>query len=270
VDINFYKLQVLKNDFILCDLRNKASINESFFSSAAVSICDRRSGVGGSGIIYILSADTDSTVMQTYSSDGSLYEFVYDSSLIASRYIFDMISVSGKTIKIINNNIPVTAQIIDSMNFRISAGNPLFNDKITENLIVDNYTYNYTQINLQKKNGIIFFPENKSADELKELGRKLLKSSTHDKSFPVYIFPAARNSITAKTVKNYRHPDNSLICCIASVAASLNGYDNELLVMLHKSAAYVEWDRINNEVYISAKPEYSFTGSYYFDEKNSR
>ena len=36
--------------------------------------------------------------------------------------------------------------------------------------------------------------------------------------------------------------------------------------MIQNNAAYVEWDREDNQVYVTSKPEYIFTGNYYFDE----
>ncbi len=269
MEINFYKLHVLKNDFILSDFRNNNMRDDSLLSQAAVKICDRHTGVGGSGIIYLLSSENDTIGIKSYASDGSLYESILDPCMIASRYIFDTISESSKIIKIVHNAIPVTVQILDSMNFRIAAGSPLFNDAITDNLIIDNFTYNYTDIKLVK-NGILFFPENKSAEELKDLYRKLIKSPSFSGKIPVFVFPTSRNSVTVKTWIQSKHTDNTLVCCMAAVASALNGYENDILVMFHKNAAYVEWDRTNNEVYVSAKPEYIFTGSFYFeDEKNN-
>ncbi|MDX9800688.1 MAG: hypothetical protein RBT69_05050 [Spirochaetia bacterium] len=265
MDINFYKIHVLKNDFILSDSRKTNLINNSLLSKTAVSICDRHTGVGAKGIIYIISADLDEIVIKTYSPDGRLYSSVLDSTLIATRYIFDTISINTKIIKIVNNDIPLSVQIIDSTSFRISVGAPSFNTNLTENLVIGNYTYTYTKIDLGR-NSLVFFPENKSNRELKELSSNIIKSSAYSDSLPVFVFPAARNSINVRHWLQTKRLDNLLVCSIASVAASLNGYDNENLVMLQNNAAYVEWDRENNQVYVTSSPEYIFTGSYYFEE----
>lgn len=270
MNIDFFKLHVLKNDFLLCDLRNNKYplLNgERMLSAAALAICDRRTGVGASGIIYLMqSGENEPVTVKTYASDGLLYENLIDSCMISSRYIFDTTSINGKIIRIINNSINFSMQILDSMNFRISTGKPLYDDSVSENLVIDDYSYNFTKVRLQK-NGIVFFPVNKNSDELKELSRKLLRSSAYADTVPIFCFTSSRSSINIKTWGQTRHPDNTLMCCLASVASSLNGYDNEILVTFHKNISYVEWDRANNEVYASAKPEYVFTGSYYFDEK---
>ena len=92
MDINFYKIHLLKNDFILSDLRNIDLFNSSLLSKAAVNICDRHTGVGSKGIIFITSSDQEKIVIKTYSPDGRLYSSLNDSTLIATRFIFDTIS----------------------------------------------------------------------------------------------------------------------------------------------------------------------------------
>ncbi len=265
MDINFYKIHLLKNDFILSDIRNINLFNNSLLSKAAVNICDRHTGVGSKGIIFVISADREKIVIKTYSPDGKLYSCLTDSTLIATRFIFDTISINSKVIKIINNDIALSVQIIDSTNFRISVGEPSFNTGIIENLVIDNHTYTYTKIDLIK-HALVFFPENKPAKELKELSARIIKSPAYSDSLPVFVFPSARNSISLRHWIPLRNIDNSLICSIASIAASLNGYENENLVMIQNNAAYVEWDREDNHVYVTSKPEYIFTGNYYFDE----
>lgn len=265
MDINFYKIHLLKNDFILSDLRNIDLFNSSLLSKAAVNICDRHTGVGSKGIIFITSSDQEKIVIKTYSPDGRLYSSLNDSTLIATRFIFDTISINSKVIKIINNDIALSVQIIDSTSFRISVGEPSFNTSIIENIVIDNHTYTYTKIDL-KKHALVFFPENKPAKELKELSARIIKSPAYFDSLPVFVFPTARNSISVRHWIPSRNIDNSLICSIASIAASLNGYENENLVMIQNNAAYVEWDKEDNQVYVTSKPEYIFTGNYYFDE----
>ncbi len=268
MEIKFYKLHLLKNDFILVDFRNIFTklINDSFLSKIAINICNRHIGAGGSGIIFLLLSENNSSIIiRTFSSDGSLYENILDASIIASRYIFDRISVSGKKIKIINNSKETSIQILDSMNFRIFAGSPIFNENFTETIIVDNHSYNFINIIL-KENGVVFFPNNRSYGELKELSHKIKKTAAYSQSMPLFVYIPAPNSINIKKWIKAKYPDNSLTCCIASVAASLNGYGNELLTLYNSSAAYVEWDRKDNQVYISAKPEYIYTGNYYIDD----
>ncbi len=264
MDINFFKLQVLRNDFILTDLRKERSVDTSVLSDIAVKICDRHTGVGANGIIFITDTDDNKASLTSMAPDGSFYDFYVDAGLIASRYIFDTISTNRSEISILNNNNEFSLNAIDSKNFRIMAGNPVFKTEDSESLIYKNYSYRYTRITMGKT-GVVFFPENRPRDFMKSMHNEIIKSESLGFCQPVFVKTLSPDIIQVIAWKNRMNTDNSLTASIASVASTLNGYESSILVKFNTSQAFIEWKQNKNEVFISAEPEYLFTGQYYYE-----
>ena len=264
MNIDFYKVHVLKNDFVVSDFR-KYSGSLKIMSKIAAAMCCRNTGIGANGVIFISDSRGNEITVHTFSKDGKEYENRCDSSICASRFIFDHISFNCKAISIVNNSKSIPVQILDSMNFRISAGTPLCDENSIESIILDNRTYSYTSVEIGVK-GIVFFPGSRGKKELKELTSKLVKSETFFNAVPLFAFPSSRNRVAAKTWYLSRQPDHCLYSAAVSAAAALNGYENDIIVTLDSLPSFCEWDRKENIIYVTASPEYAFYGSYFFDE----
>ena len=265
MEINFLKIHVLRNDFILADLGKDRPEDLSVLSDIAVKICDRHTGAGANGIIFIKKYFNNSTELITFSSDGSFYDFSYDSSIAASRYIYDKVSTDNSDINIINNNKEHTLNAIDSMNFRIKTGEPEIKSGNTENLIYNNFSYRFSRVEMGKT-GIVFFPENKSKEFLKGIHKEIMKSETLYTCQPVFVKPLSPDVINVLAWKNKENRDNSLTVSAAAVASVLNGYENSLLVNFFNTKSFAEWDQIRNEVFITTAPFYVYTGQYFYDD----
>ena len=265
MEINFYKLHILRNDFILADLRQDRHNDVSVLSDIAVKLCDRNRGAGANGIIFLTEYENNCTSLHTFAPDGSYHDFTVDSSIAASRYIFDTISTDSKIINLVNNRKEYTLTAIDSKNFRIKTGSPELESENTENLIFKGFSYRYSRVKIGKT-GVVFFPENKSRDFLKSMHKEILRSESLSLCQPVFVKPVSPDIIQITSWKNKMNTDNSLTISAGAVAAVLNGYENSLLVNFYNSKAFAEWDQLKNEVYITAEPEYVFTGQYFYDE----
>ena len=265
MEISFYKLHILRNDLILADLRKEQPGDVSVLSDIAVKLCDRHTGAGANGTIFITDSDSSRSEIHTFAPDGSYYDFSADSSLAASRYIYDRLSVDNSDIHIINNNKEYTVRAIDSTNFRIKTGTPVIESENAESLIYNNFSYRYTRVRIGKT-GVVFFPDNKSKDFLKNIHNEILKSESLSMSQPIFVKPLSPDIIQIKAWKNRMNTDNALTVSSGAAAAVLNGYENSLLVNFFGTKAFAEWDQINNETFITAEPEYIYTGQYYYDE----
>ena len=266
MEINFYKLHILRNDLLLADLGKDRPEDISVLSDIAVKICDRHTGAGANGIIFIKNHSKNSTEILTFSPDGSFYDYSSDSSIAASRYIYDKVSTDSSDINIINNNKEYNLKAIDSMNFRIKTGNPEIESENTENLILyNNFSYRFSRVKIGKT-GIVFFPENKPREFLKNIHKEIMKSETLSMCQPVFVKPHSPDIISITAWKNRENTDNSLTVSAAAVASVLNGYENSLLVNFLNTKAFAEWDQTNNEAFITAAPEYIYTGQYYYDD----
>ncbi|MCK4573693.1 MAG: diaminopimelate epimerase [candidate division Zixibacteria bacterium] len=71
--IPFEKYHALRNDFIVIE-QGRAKLTPSRLERLAPAICDRRSGVGADGIVYLSSSDSADQKIDIYNADGSWAE----------------------------------------------------------------------------------------------------------------------------------------------------------------------------------------------------
>ena len=95
--MKFIKMQGLKNDYVFVDCFKEKVVNPE---SLAIKISDRRSGVGGDGLILITPSKTADAGMLIYNADGSVAEMCGNGVRCAAKYLFDAGLVSKKTFKI--------------------------------------------------------------------------------------------------------------------------------------------------------------------------
>ncbi len=265
MEISFFKLHVLRNDLIVADIRDNYTKDLSLLSNIAANICDRHSGAGSNGIVFITEYKNNRASLFTFAPDGSYHDFTVDSSLAASRYIYDKISTSSSNISVINNSHEYTLRVIDSTNFRIKTGSPEIENTNTENLIYNNFSYRYSRVKVGKT-GIVFFPENKTKEFLKNMHKEILKTESLSFCQPVFVKIVSPNIIQITAWKNRMNSDNALTVSTGAVAAVLNGYENSLLVNFYNTQAFAEWDQDKNETFITTAPDYIYTGQYYYDD----
>ncbi len=70
--ISFRKYHALQNDFIVVE--SKTKLSKIYLSKLALSICDRRSGVGSDGILYLTDSKKADKQFRIINSDGSFAE----------------------------------------------------------------------------------------------------------------------------------------------------------------------------------------------------
>jgi len=71
--IDFYKYHALKNDFMVIE-QNKTRFTKNKLSKLAASICDRRTGIGADGIVYLSGTNKENMKIDIYNADGSWAE----------------------------------------------------------------------------------------------------------------------------------------------------------------------------------------------------
>ena len=84
--IIFYKYHALLNDFLVVESKQK--LTNSTLSKLALSICDRRSGVGADGILYLTKSKNADIRFQIINSDGSFAEKSGNGLRIAGMHLF--------------------------------------------------------------------------------------------------------------------------------------------------------------------------------------
>ena len=100
--VYFYKYQGLGNDFIMVD--NRHCSDPIFSSEEAVALCDRRFGIGGDGIIFLMNPPSAED-LQTSDDDASSNQVDYD-------YAMRMYNSDGTEPEMCGNGIRCLARFV--------------------------------------------------------------------------------------------------------------------------------------------------------------
>jgi len=278
MEINFYKLQIGGNDLLLVNQINKATINPDRIPSISRNICKRSKGVGANGIIFLYSGRNNEIKMKFYNSKGRADNISYDAVLCSAKYIFDY-GIAGSKYIVINSDYGIfTVDCIDSISFRITLGKAhdengelLYENSMhdfSKQAIIDGRSTVYTPVTL-KDTGISVFFANKQKTDKKEISnyfRQLKKKRQYRTAF-ITIFND--EEIGVETYSQYYRRDNCFISAIAGVSSVINGLcDRELTIFYRSDTLFFQWDKDNNQIYITGQPAYVFSGSFYYEQEN--
>ncbi len=143
-NIDFVKMHGTGNDFIML---NKLDENISNPQEMAIKLCNRHTGIGGDGLIFILAAENKSNdyKMRIFNSDGSEAEMCGNGIRCFAHYLLSENITSKKQLKIETKAGLIKPEIIktegSSSLVRVNMGNPQFKaDKIPA-LINNNLEY---------------------------------------------------------------------------------------------------------------------------------
>ena len=272
--MDFAKLQATGNDFILIDASNL----ERNWERLARSMCQRRFGVGGDGLILLLKSRLADFRIRIFNSDGSEAEICGNGLRCLARYVIDRgLAEADKELTV---ETPAGVKRIKSHSdgrFQVDMGMPMFRPEeipivaAVDIIPVVDYPVNaggrelrLTFVSMGNPHGVCFVQE--LADfPLSELGPIM---QHHD------LFPQRLNFEIARVVSRSeiiarvweRGAGETLSCgsgaCAVAVAAQLHGYvDSEVDVILPGGRLGVVWDG-KGEVYLSGGAELVFTGEW--------
>ncbi len=277
MDLAFFKLNVCKNDLILINYINKEHPQISDFPQIAKKMCNRHSGVGGNGVVFLLSGKEHPVKLSYFLPDGTESIICNDALLCTGRFAFDY-GITGKDKLFVETISGIqTIEYIDSNNFRIFLGLPkdtnnceiieIPDKEYTLPMKIDDKRWMLTPVYLHKLGCVIFY-NRISKKYLKKLSSSLRDVSLFSQTIlPVFVRIFSKDEISINSWFFRETIDFSSTAAIALVASVLNGFsDREAIVNCNHSYLYAQWIHSSNKVYITGSAEYTFSGSYYFDE----
>ncbi|MCG8620138.1 MAG: diaminopimelate epimerase, partial [Desulfobacterales bacterium] len=89
MDINFWKMEGLGNDFIMMDDRDESILNHISYSDLAIRLCDRHFGIGGDGIILARNSDTHDIRFVIINSDGTEPQMCGNGMRCFAKYCYE-------------------------------------------------------------------------------------------------------------------------------------------------------------------------------------
>ncbi len=109
---SFFKMTGSGNDFVFFD--NRGARHEALLDPAIIgAICDRRSGIGADGIVFIDEDPAHAFGMRYYNRDGSLAEMCGNAALCSARLAREIGITHDESFSFLTPSGPVTARIVD-------------------------------------------------------------------------------------------------------------------------------------------------------------
>lgn len=274
--MEFTKMQGIGNDYIYFNCIEKELKNPS---EIAIKLSDRHFGVGGDGIIMIMSSKVADFRMRMFNADGSEGEMCGNATRCIGKYVYekgltDKTKISLETlggIKYLELN--VKNGIVTEV--KVNMGKPILDPKkipvninkeiiINEVVKIDNNEYNITCVSMGNPHCIVYM---KDIDNLKleEIGPKFENASI----FPQRVNTEFVEIIDEKTIKMRvweRGSGETYACgtgaCAVTVASVLNNYckkDQDITVKLLGGDLKINYTA-EDLVFMTGPAEFVFEG----------
>ena len=276
--MKFVKMHGLGNDFVFFTDKDGA---DKDYSSLAVKLCDRHTGIGADGIIVVVPSTKADVRMRIINADGSEAEmcgngircftkYVYDNGIITKQE-FAVETLAG----IMKPRVTLGADGKVSL-VTIDMGKP-FTDRtqipmdgpagpvIAEPIAIDGQTYKITSMFMGVPHTMTFV-DDLDAIHLRELGPK----------FETYrAFPRKTNMNFVQVIDDHtiavrtweRGAGATLACgtgsCASAVASFLNGFTGRSVdVRLYLGTLHIEYRESDGRVFMTGPAAVSFTGEW--------
>ncbi|MDW5562270.1 MAG: diaminopimelate epimerase [Methanomassiliicoccus sp.] len=178
----FWKYHGLGNDFILFEDRDRKAPASP---DAVMALCDRRTGIGGDGILYVRPDKEADAYMKIMNSDGSEAEMCGNGIRCVAKHLYDF-SFSPRRRMRINTlagmkEVDVAASANEATEVSVGMGAPRLDCRdipmgcegrfVDRDIEIDGLSIRGTAVSMGNPHFIIFQPF--SDDEVRELGPKV-------------------------------------------------------------------------------------------------
>ncbi len=264
MELNFYKIHLCTNDFILFNFLEKELPSSEIRPVISRAIARRTEGVGANGVIFLSSIPGKGAMLHHYNYAG-MEELSYDAFLCASKFMFDYGIQGSSGISFATGESLIKAESIDSLTFRISPGVPAVD--IHKKIEINRKQYPYTSVEFNKS-GAAFFFVNAGREEKEDIARAFgISGNTSQHMRTVFTTVYANDEIEIEPVVKRAEKDIVFAAAVAGTASVSNSFcDTEIVVNCNRGELFFQWEGKGKKAYISGKPEYVFKGNYYFDE----
>ncbi|WP_165040519.1 diaminopimelate epimerase [Dysgonomonas sp. ZJ709] len=273
--LKFTKMQGAGNDYIYINGFTQSIENPS---EAAIKLSNRNFGIGSDGLVFILPSETCDFRMQMFNSDGSEAEMCGNASRCVGKYVFDN-GLTTKTEITLETKAGVKYLSLlegdeKTRKVRVDMGEPILEPTlipvsiaeepvISYPLNIDGKTWKITCVSMGNPHAVVFTTGIDKLD-LPLIGPKFEKHPVFPrKTNTEFIEVVDRNTLNMRVWE--RGAGETLACgtgaCAAAVAAVLNGLcDRNITIHLIGGDLQIEWDAVNNHVYMTGEAVTVFEG----------
>ncbi len=270
----FTKMHGISNDYIYVNAFQTSLADPG---SVSLKISDRRTGIGGDGLILICPSKTAHARMEMYNADGSRGEMCGNGIRCVGKYIYDHGIARDNPLKV-DTDAGLKVLFLDVENGRVARvtvdmGEPILDGPkipvaaegqvIDQPLTVAGKSYQVTCVSLGNPHCVIFVDD----VEPLELG-KIGPQFEHHSFFPNRVNTEFIQIVSPTELNMWvweRGSGETWACgtgaCAAAVAAVLNHKaDRRVSVHLRGGDLDIEWRMADNHVYMTGSAEEVFEG----------
>ncbi|WP_044336606.1 MULTISPECIES: diaminopimelate epimerase [Rossellomorea] len=111
MNLNLIKCHGSGNDFLLIDeMTNGYEFTEEARQNLALSLCDRKTGLGADGILFVLSSERCDAQMRVFNADGSEASMCGNGLRCVGRYVCELLDKTTIVIQTMKADLRVSAQ----------------------------------------------------------------------------------------------------------------------------------------------------------------
>ena len=276
--IKFTKMHGLGNDYVYIDAINQKIENES---SLAKFVSNRHFGIGSDGLILICKSEVADFKMRMFNSDGSEAEMCGNGIRCVGKFVYDK-GLTNKTTVKIETLAGIKTLILNIKDGKVETARVDMEEPILEaekipvistekpvknlELEAENKKFKFTCVSMGNPHAITIVENTKEFD-VEKYGKVL----EIDKAFPKkanieFAQIIDRQNINMRVWE--RGAGETLACgtgaCATAVACNLNGLtDRKVNIELLGGTLNIEWNEIDNHVYMTGPAVTVFDGELY-------
>jgi len=275
--MKFEKMQGTGNDYIYFNLFEERIDDPSTLS---IKLSDRHFGVGGDGIVLIGPSDEGDFSMRMFNADGSEAEMCGNASRCVAKYLYERGLTKKREIALDTKagikylQLFIDPQTDTVQRVRVNMGEATVSSQsipvvselsevIDQPLTIDGKELRITCVSMGNPHAVIF---TSGIDNLKldEIGPKIENHPMFPQRTNVeFIEVVDRNTFKMRVWE--RGSGETLACgtgaCASVVAGVLNNRcDTRVTVKLKGGDLDIEWDKTNNQVYLTGDAYFVFKG----------
>ena len=279
MELNFWKMEGLGNDFIMLDDRDKAIANHIPYSDLAVGLCDRHFGIGADGIILVRESERLDMRFVIINSDGTepqmcgngmrcFAKFLYETGILAKEEM-QVETLAGTVVprlsldnegRVVSVCVDMGEPVLDPAQIPfVSDQSPALEERIETPVgpaVV-------TAVSMGNPHAVIFVTDMGAVD-LERQGRAVeCHGRFPEKTNVEFIQVISEEELNMQVWE--RGAGITLACgtgaCASLVAAHLTGRaSNEATVHLDGGDLSIRWDRETNHIFKTGPATLAFTG----------
>ncbi len=239
-------------------------------------LCGRHDGVGGTQVVFLFPPTGEFQKLRCFRSDGEETSLISDALFCLGRYCFDAALMNQRRISVEASGAVQTIEAVDSNNFRISLGVPRTlnleplvprpDTDYTEVIALEQRRVSIIPLHLQR-GGAVFLDGGEYRGKRKIITTELRKVfEPHPPLHPVFVTILNRDEISIDSPLDRLNAAHGVSCGLGGAAGVLSTLTNrEMVIRSRDNRYYFEWTR-DNEVFLTGSGDYSFSGTYYFEE----